>query len=63
MSTPVRGNGKRNAVSKGLLYLVVPKNLLQLFFRNAHPNSVGAVYHEYDGMDVAAHEYKNKKQR
>lgn len=39
-------------------YLVVPKNLLELLLRNAHPNAIGAVHYEYDGMDVAVDGYK-----
>lgn len=35
-----------------LANLVVSKNLLELLFRNAHPNTVGAVHHEYDRMDI-----------
>lgn len=38
--------------------LVMPENLLELLFRNAHPNAVGAVHHEYDGMDVAVQKSK-----
>lgn len=35
-------------------YLVVAKDLLQLFLGNAHPDTVGAVHHKYNGVDITA---------